>query len=85
MKKLLLICYLFTLSLNADCIAENTLARETGMKAVGLLKYGEDGCGYAKLSRIHTINGITMCENDIKCIYRSIRTAMPEFNRTLLQ
>ena len=66
MKKLLLICYLFTLSLNADCVAENTLARETGMKAVGLLKYGEDGCSYAKLSRIHTINGITMCENDIK-------------------
>ena len=65
MKKIIILG-LLGVNLFATCIAENTLARETGMKAIGLLKHNEDGCGYAKLSKIHTINGITMCENDDK-------------------
>lgn len=63
MKKLILLVAL-GISLNATCIAENELARETGMKAIGLMKYGIDSCGYAKLSKVHSINGITMCEGD---------------------
>jgi hypothetical protein len=63
MKRLILLA-IMGISLNASCIAENELARETGMKAIGLLKHGVDGCGYAKLSKIHSINGVTMCEND---------------------